>query len=123
GVFSFYSYRDPAPCETLLTFTRAIDWVRTHDVSERELREAKLSVFGDLDAPLSVADEGMAYFTAGITDDMRQERRERFFAVTPRDLRDAAELYLAAPDAPTRTSAAVIGPESLEMSGWSRVQI
>ncbi|KAJ2314837.1 Mitochondrial presequence protease [Coemansia sp. Cherry 401B] len=123
GIFSFFSYRDPMPRETLATFGRSIEWLLSHEVSEREMREAKLSVFGDLDAPLSVSDEGMAYFTAGITDDMRQERRERFFAVTPRDLRNVAETYLAAPDAAARTSAAVIGAEGLDMSGWTRVNV
>ncbi|KAJ1740765.1 Mitochondrial presequence protease [Coemansia sp. RSA 1086] len=104
GIFSFFSYRDPMPRETMQTFNRSLEWLLTHEISDREMREAKLSVFGDLDAPLSVSDEGMAYFTAGITDDMRQERRERFFAVTAQDLRQVAQQYLAGNEAQSRTA-------------------
>ncbi|KAJ2412134.1 Mitochondrial presequence protease [Coemansia sp. RSA 2524] len=119
GIFSFYSYRDPVPCDTLATFTKAVEWIDSHDVLERELREAKLSVFGDLDAPLSAADEGMAGFMSGVSDDMRQERRDGFFAVEAKDLKDVAERYLAG----AKHTNAVIGPESLDMSGWTRVQV
>ncbi|KAJ1726417.1 Mitochondrial presequence protease, partial [Coemansia biformis] len=122
GVFSFFSYRDPSPLQTIETFTRSVKWLLNHPVEDRELREAKLSVFGDLDTPLSVSEEGMAYFTAGITDDVRQERRDRFFAVTEHDLKDVAQRYLVA--APEQTSLAVIGEEGLDMSGdWNRVQL
>ncbi|KAJ2710572.1 Mitochondrial presequence protease, partial [Coemansia spiralis] len=124
GVFSFFSYRDPSPLQTIGTFARSIDWFLAHTVEDRELREAKLSVFGDLDAPLSVADEGMAYFTTGITDDVRQERRDRFFAVSAADLKDVAQKYLAAPAAAEQTALAVIGEEGLDMTGeWKRVQL
>ncbi|KAJ2770071.1 Mitochondrial presequence protease [Coemansia nantahalensis] len=124
GVFSFFSYRDPSPLQTIGTFGRSVEWLLAHAIEDRELREAKLSVFGDLDTPLSVSDEGMAYFTAGITDDVRQERRDRFFAVTAHDLKDAAQRYLAAPEAAELTARAVIGEEGLDMSGdWERVHI
>ncbi|KAJ2784834.1 Mitochondrial presequence protease [Coemansia javaensis] len=122
GIFSFFSYRDPSPLQTIGTFARSVEWLLQHEIEDRELREAKLSVFGDLDAPLSVADEGMAYFNAGITDDMRQERRDRFFAVSKNDLKDVAQKYLVA--APELTSQAVIGEEGLDMSGdWRRVSL
>ncbi|KAJ2011709.1 Mitochondrial presequence protease, partial [Coemansia sp. S610] len=125
GVFSFFSYRDPSPLETIETFARSIKWVtEEHDISEREMTEAKLSVFGDLDSPLSVSEEGMTYFTTGITDDMRQERRDQFFEVTANDLKDVAAKYLL-PEASSRpTSVAVIGEESLAISGdWKHVRL
>ncbi|KAJ2806107.1 Mitochondrial presequence protease, partial [Coemansia guatemalensis] len=124
GVFSFFSYRDPQPLETIATFGKAVDWILDHTISDRELDEAKLSVFGDLDTPLSVADEGMAYFTAGISDDMRQERREQFFEVTKNDLKDVANKYLASDEARQHTSVAVIGEEGLDMAGdWRREKL
>ncbi|KAJ1644165.1 Mitochondrial presequence protease [Coemansia asiatica] len=125
GIFSFFSYRDPSPISTIDTFGRSIKWVvEEHEISDREMTEAKLSVFGDLDTPLSVAEEGMAYFTTGITDDMRQERRDQFFAVTPNDLKDVAAKYLASSEASGVTSVAVIGEESLDISGdWTQMRL
>ncbi|KAJ2787294.1 Mitochondrial presequence protease [Coemansia interrupta] len=113
GIFSFFSYRDPAPLRSLDSFDKSVQWLLAHEITEREITEAKLSVFGDLDAPLSAADEGMAYFTAGITDDMRQERREMFRATTAEDLKDVAQRYLASPEAAAASSVAVIGEQSL----------
>ncbi|KAJ1883128.1 Mitochondrial presequence protease [Coemansia sp. RSA 1722] len=125
GIFSFFSYRDPSPIATIDTFAKSVEWLlHEHQVSEREMMEAKLSVFGDLDHPLSVAEEGMTYFTTGVTDDMRQERRDRFFAVTANDLKDVAEKYLASKDAGKVTSVAVIGEESLDISGdWTQMRL
>ncbi|KAJ2158964.1 Mitochondrial presequence protease [Coemansia sp. RSA 552] len=121
GVFSFFSYRDPSPLATIHTFRNAVDWLMAHEISDREMAETKLSVFGDLDAPISAADEGMGYFTTGITDDMRQERRERFFAASKADIKDAAAKYLLAEE---QTSVAVIGEEGLDMSGdWKHVRL
>ncbi|KAJ2871421.1 Mitochondrial presequence protease [Coemansia aciculifera] len=125
GVFSFFSYRDPSPLETIETFARSIKWVtEEHTISEREMTEAKLSVFGDLDSPLSVSEEGMTYFTTGVTDDMRQERRDQFFEVTANDLKDVAAKYLSPETASRPTSVAVIGEESLAISGdWKQVRL
>ncbi|KAJ2754052.1 Mitochondrial presequence protease [Coemansia pectinata] len=125
GVFSFFSYRDPSPLETIETFARSIKWVtEEHTISEREMTEAKLSVFGDLDSPLSVSEEGMTYFTTGVTDDMRQERRDQFFEVTANDLKDVAAKYLSPETASQPTSVAVIGEESLAISGdWKQVRL
>ncbi|KAJ2810355.1 Mitochondrial presequence protease, partial [Coemansia furcata] len=122
GVFSFFSYRDPSPLETIETFARSIKWVtEEHTISEREMTEAKLSVFGDLDSPLSVSEEGMTYFTTGVTDDMRQERRDQFFEVTANDLKDVAAKYLSPEISSQPTSVAVIGEESLAISGdWKQ---
>lgn len=126
GVFSFFSYRDPSPIETIETFDRSIKWItEEHSISDREMTEAKLSVFGDLDTPLSVSEEGISYFTAGVTDDMRQERRKQFFAVTANDLKDAANKYLSeSAKSEHYTSVAVIGEESLNVTGdWKRIRI
>ncbi|KAJ2484118.1 Mitochondrial presequence protease [Coemansia sp. RSA 2320] len=125
GVFSFFSYRDPSPLETIETFERSIRWVtEEHTISEREMTEAKLSVFGDLDSPLSASEEGMTYFTTGISDDMRQERRDQFFEVTANDLKDVASKYLLPQNSSQPTSVAVIGEENLDISGdWKQVRL
>ncbi|ORX66773.1 hypothetical protein DL89DRAFT_295151 [Linderina pennispora] len=89
GIFGFFSYRDPSPLETVETFANI-------QISDREMSEAKLSVFGDLDNPIS------------------GERRDQFFAVTANDLKDAAQF----------SSLAVIGEESLAIPhDWEHLKL
>ncbi|KAJ1674938.1 Mitochondrial presequence protease [Spiromyces aspiralis] len=132
GIFSFFSYRDPNPVNTIKTFERSVEWILSHDISEREMREAKLSIFGGLDAPLSVSQESMRYFTTGITDDMLQARREEFFSVTAKDVKEAAEKYLlarqsASEDSQFVSSLAIIGEQDLadneKIKDWTRVSV
>ncbi|KAF9903247.1 Mitochondrial presequence protease [Linnemannia zychae] len=95
GVFSFYSYRDPSPQKTLTTYQDSVRWVLDRsDFTEQELAEAKLSLFQRMDAPVSAAEEGMVVFTEGITDEMRQTRREQLLKVTSADVKDVALRYL-----------------------------
>ncbi|CAG8615115.1 492_t:CDS:10, partial [Cetraspora pellucida] len=72
GIFSFFSYRDPKTLETLQTYKQVIDWVMNRKFSQQEMDEAKLSIFQSIDAPISVAEEGLIYFEDRISDDMRQ---------------------------------------------------
>ncbi|KAF8983721.1 Mitochondrial presequence protease [Entomortierella lignicola] len=96
GLFSFYSYRDPSPKKTLATYQDSVRWALDRaDFSEQELAEAKLSIFQRMDAPVSAAEEGMVVFTEGITDEMRQIRRERLLSVTSADVKEAASCYLS----------------------------
>lgn len=95
GLFSFYSYRDPSPQKTLTTYEESVRWVVDRaSFSDQELAEAKLSIFQRMDAPISAAEEGMVVFTEGITDEMRQTRREQLLKVTSEDVKDVASRYL-----------------------------
>ncbi|KAK9368204.1 peptidase M16C associated-domain-containing protein [Lipomyces kononenkoae] len=107
GIFSYYSYRDPNPMNTLTTISRAGEWALHNSWSERDLEEAKLSVFQGIDAPQSVASEGMIYFLHGIDDDMRQTRRSRLLDVGIADIKDVAEKYLVGKE--NETSIALLG--------------
>ncbi|KAG0638487.1 Metalloenzyme, LuxS/M16 peptidase-like protein [Tuber brumale] len=94
GVFGFYSYRDPNVSNTLKIMEGAGEFALRNDWTARDLEEAKLSVFQGVDAPTSVSDEGMINFMDGITDDMRQTRREQLLDVGVNDIRDVAQRYL-----------------------------
>lgn len=94
GLFSFYSYRDPNPQNTLSIMRNAGRWAVDREWTERDLEEAKISVFQDVDAPKAVNQEGMARFLSGITEEMRQRRREQLLDVTREQVRDAAQKYL-----------------------------
>ncbi len=54
------------------------------------MKEAKLSIFGTLDAPSAPSSKGFAEFEGGYTFEMRQKRRERFLTVTRDELVEAA---------------------------------
>lgn len=94
GVFGFYSYRDPNPQNTMSIMRNAGQWATEKQWTERDIEEAKLSVFQSVDAPESVSSEGMTRFLSGVTDDMIQERRERLLDVTKEQVREVAQKYI-----------------------------
>ncbi|KAL1917801.1 uncharacterized protein VTP21DRAFT_3635 [Calcarisporiella thermophila] len=121
GLFSFYSYRDPQNLATLETFSRAIDWIQRNKFSEQELTEAKLSIFQSVDAPQSVSEEGMFSFADGVSDEMRQRRREALLSVTEDDVKEAAGRYLGLQELEGNHAVAVIGEQDQQMDeegGW-----
>ncbi|KAJ3175590.1 Mitochondrial presequence protease [Geranomyces variabilis] len=115
GTLSLFSYRDPPSglANTLKTYERAIEWASSRGGAaawgtQRELDEAKLSVFQSLDAPKSASAEGMTRFHTGVTNEMLQERRERLLAVTVPQIADVAQRYLLAAGQ-DRSAFAVLG--------------
>ncbi|TWU73375.1 Mitochondrial presequence protease [Metarhizium rileyi] len=94
GLFGFYSYRDPNPQNTLSIMRNAGGWAVNKDWSDRDLEEAKISVFQAVDAPKAVNQEGMGKFLSGITEDMRQKKREQLLDVTKHEVKEAAQTYL-----------------------------
>ena len=62
--------------------------------SDRDLEDAKISVFQGVDAPKSVNQEGMGYFLHGITEGMRQKRREQLLDVTKDQVREVAQKFI-----------------------------
>ncbi|KAI0420279.1 Metalloenzyme, LuxS/M16 peptidase-like protein [Xylaria grammica] len=94
GLFGFYSYRDPNPQNTLSIMRNAGRWAVDGRWSEQDLEEAKISVFQSIDAPKSVNTEGMLRFESGVTDEMRQKRREQLLDVSRTDVQAAAQEYI-----------------------------
>jgi Zn-dependent M16 (insulinase) family peptidase len=94
GIFGFYSYRDPNPLNTISIMRNAGQWAVEKKWSDRDLEEAKLSVFQSIDAPKSVSREGMDRFLYRVTDEMVQERRERLLDVTKDQVREVAQEYI-----------------------------
>ncbi|ORZ11722.1 Metalloenzyme, LuxS/M16 peptidase-like protein [Lobosporangium transversale] len=80
---------------TLSTYEDSVRWVLDRkDFSDQEMAEAKLSIFQRMDTPVSAAEEGMIIFSEGITDEMRQNRREQLLKVTSDDVKEVANRYL-----------------------------
>ncbi|SCW02805.1 LAFE_0F14664g1_1 [Lachancea fermentati] len=95
GLFSFYSYRDPHAFNSLQVFADCGKYV-LNDAhwTASDLDEAKLTIFQQVDAPISCKSEGSVLFHYGITDDMRQQRREQLLDTTLPDVQRVAEKYL-----------------------------
>ena len=120
GTFGFYSYRDPNPQNTIKIMNSAGVWARDNAWSDRDLEEAKLSVFQTVDAPESVSEEGMARFLAGVDDKRLQQHREQLLDVTARDVQEAAQKYLV--EGMKNSRLAVLGEEKdwfKKEEGWT----
>jgi Zn-dependent M16 (insulinase) family peptidase len=94
GLFSMSSYRDPNPRNSLKIFYNAGKYARDKAWSARELEEGKLSVFQQIDAPMSVSSDGSKEFMLGITEEMDQKMREDLLDVTKEDVQSVAQKYL-----------------------------
>ncbi|KAJ4424579.1 Mitochondrial presequence protease [Gnomoniopsis sp. IMI 355080] len=94
GVFGFYSYRDPNPVNTLNIMRDAGRWAVDKQWTDRDLEDAKMSVFQGLDAPKAVNKEGMTRFMHGVDQAMQQTRREQLLDVTKEQVRDVAQKYI-----------------------------
>lgn len=94
GTLDFYSYRDPNPIKSIRTFEESFAYGLDAQWTEKDLTEAKLRVFQSIDAPINIASQGATQFFEGISDDLRQERRENFLSTTIQDLQHVTQNYL-----------------------------
>lgn len=107
GTFSYYSYRDPNPQNTLKTIESCRDWLSAGDkFDEQDVEEAKLGVFQSIDAPQAPGDKGLQAFLYGVSDDVLQKHRRQVMRVTKEDVQRVSKLL----DAPV-AGTCVIGPK------------
>ena len=120
GIFGFYSYRDPNPVNMMKIVKEVGEWAVNRTWTDRDIEEAKLSVFQGLDAPQSVSEEGMTQFLAGVGYEMQQARRERLLDVKAEDVKEVAERFLVQGAGERATT--VLGARKewvKEAEGWS----
>lgn len=119
GVFGYYTYRDPQPQRSLDIFAGCGAFVEqaVESWGLQELQEAKLLIFQGVDAPVSVRTEGAAEFGQGITQSMRQQRREAMLAVGLAEVKDAAARYLVGSGSQAVVGSAALFPE------WDKVVV
>lgn len=98
GILNFYSYRDPNAINSTQAFADTFSVAQTNLANgkwdRKDLQEAKLAIFQSVDAPGHISSQGSALFLEGISDELRQERRERFLDVSLQDLQNVNEKYL-----------------------------
>ncbi|WP_298035988.1 insulinase family protein [uncultured Desulfuromonas sp.] len=99
GLFSMLSYRDPHLIRTLQVYRDAAEWAASGDFTDEAVKEAVLSVFSEIDRPLSPGGRGnreFAHIRQGLSLEMRQSLRGKILAVDAGSLRRAAERHLLA---------------------------
>ncbi|GLE04708.1 hypothetical protein PINS_up013687 [Pythium insidiosum] len=93
GTFTLSSHYDPNTTQTLEAYNRALDWAASGGFSERDVQEALLSIFASIDAPKTPAMKGKMAFLRGITNEMRQQRREQYLSLSRLSLMEVAQHY------------------------------
>ena len=114
GLFQFYSYRDPKSLETFDAFDRSIKWASEGSFGAQDIDESKLSVFSDVDKPMSPGQQGSREFLYHITDELYQAHRERLLAVNRDQLVEIAQKYLGKAD---HVASTMLGPENAAITG------
>lgn len=123
GTLNYYSYRDPNAIESIKTFEQSYGAARDHLENglwtTSDLAEAKLAIFQSVDAPSHISSQGQALFTEGITNEMKQQRREWFLDVGLNDLKEVNEKYLG----PSSSSSVctVVGDAHGADSLWTKI--
>lgn len=108
GYFSLSSHYDPNTWKTLTAYDNTLQWAADGSFSDRDVQEALLSIFSSIDAPKTPSTTGRMTFLRGITNEMRQARREQYLQLQRQELVDVAQQYFGNPPAATTV---VIGKE------------
>lgn len=122
GAFSFYSYRDPKPLNSLNAFDEAVSFtaksIEEGKITDEDLDQAKLTIFQRIEAPRSVRDDGMGLFNYWIDDDLKQERRTALLDSSLEDVLEVSNKYFGENVTESR---AIIGDDDDEikdLSNW-----
>jgi len=116
GTLQFYSYRDPNTVGTIDIFDDAAKWIDKNQFTDQDIDEAKLSVFREVDAPLTPNDQGMRLFTHGISDELFSQHRLQILDVDRNTLLKVGAKYLN-----LLGSKVIIGPENKETKDWLNI--
>ncbi|HVP18010.1 MAG TPA: insulinase family protein, partial [Spirochaetia bacterium] len=93
GLFLFGSYRDPHITGTLVKFREGLTFIEGGTVDEDEVEKAVIGSIGREDRPLDPGERGFVSLQRrlhAVTDEMRQERRDRLIATRRAQVVEAA---------------------------------
>ena len=95
GNMAFVSYRDPNLTETLKAFNEAPDFIKSFDVSDREMTKYIIGTISNLDMPLTPASKGekaLGMYMRGITKEDRQRERDEVLATNVETIKEYNKL-------------------------------
>ena len=99
GFMIFSSYRDPNLAETFAVLDETADYVRSFDVSDREMDKFIIGTMSRVDAPLTPQMKGdiaATFHLRGITWEDRQKARAEILTARQEDVRALAPMIEAA---------------------------
>jgi hypothetical protein len=89
GLFLFGSYRDPHIAATLVRFREALQFVESASMDEEEVERAVIGAVGREDRPMDPGEKGLVSLQRklhGVSDELRQKRRDRLIATRQADV-------------------------------------
>jgi Zn-dependent M16 (insulinase) family peptidase len=111
---TFFSYRDPKPDRSYEIFEKAIMAARDGKFNEQDIRDAKIFTFSKVDRIINPADKGLLYFLRNVTDEEKNQFRNRLLVVTAEDIKQVAENYFIKQLEEGTTSRVVFGKVELK---------
>lgn len=115
GLFSFASYRDPHIAATLAVYRNAMDFMRSGNYSDEDLKEAVLQVCSDIDRPDPPGPAARKAFIRHIIDlpdDARIRFKQKLLSLNRDNVRQVAEKYFQ-PDFSKRAIAVISNENKL----------
>jgi Zn-dependent M16 (insulinase) family peptidase len=95
GVLNYLSYRDPNLLGTLENYDRSSSFLRQIELNESELTKSIIGAIGQMDAyqlPDAKGYTSLARYLLGLTDEIRQQRRDEVLATSLADFKGFAEV-------------------------------
>ncbi len=120
GVMIQASYRDPAVLDTLHTYDKAADFLRTFNPTERELSAAIIGAIGDLDTYMLPDIKGatsLSRYLCGDNDEVRQQMRDEILSTTAKHFHEFAQVM---EQAAKSGSICILGGTNAEQAGQSQ---
>lgn len=113
--FDFGSYRDPNLLQTLAAYESGLQWLDSQDITDRDVELAVIGAVGRDARPLVPSEKASASFRRylyGVSDQVRQARRDALIATTTADVRRVGQRLQQAWD--QRLTAVLGGPAALD---------
>jgi Zn-dependent M16 (insulinase) family peptidase len=95
GVLTFLSYRDPNLLATIDNYDATAQFLRQVELSDEEITKSIIGAIGQIDAyqlPDAKGYTSLVRYLLGITDEIRQQRREEILSTGPSEFRAFADV-------------------------------
>ncbi|MCK5154893.1 MAG: insulinase family protein [Spirochaetales bacterium] len=126
GLFTMSSYRDPRIAGTYQDFIDSIRRVADGNINPSLIEKSIISLISRDLRPLTPREKSMLGFRRclyGITDELRQKRREEFFSMTKDTISQAAGTLIAAYDSGETASVTIAGRKQVDANRKKLPQI
>lgn len=126
ALFSFYTYRDPNPVNSLKVFKDCLKFMCENPVSREELDKAISGTYSTLFQPLvprDKADSAFNKFVSGITIEERETRFRQFLSCTPDTIVQISKILFANFDKANYTVIGDSRQKKLAMEEYKAIQI